>query len=101
MRHQEIYLVHLDRLETELPPSLYNFRKCLPLSTCSERRSGETKITNEQYNLCNICTMVDTSYLLRVFSVIYLKVVLLRILVSNCVEYFKFYAWAVSQIFAE
>lgn len=65
MRHQEINLIHLDRLETELSPSLYNFRKCLLLSTCSERRWGGTKITNKQYNLCNICMMVDTSYLLR------------------------------------
>lgn len=37
----------------------------------------------------------------EIFSVIYLKVILLRIPVSNCVEYFKLYARAVSQLFAE
>lgn len=32
VRHQEICLICLDRLETELYPSLWHFRKCLLLS---------------------------------------------------------------------
>lgn len=36
-----------------------------------------------------------------VVSVIYLKAFLLKIPVSNYVEYFRFYAHAVSQMFAE
>lgn len=44
MRHQEINLIHLDRLETELSPSLYNFRKCLLLSTAVKEGGGELKL---------------------------------------------------------